>query len=420
MTPDQGHNPPPPEDDDLLTSSEDTGGDDDSGDEDEDGDGKGDRAALALDVPEPEQAMAANAALAKGGKQKGVKGKGKGKAAKGGVKGADKGAIDVTLGDDLIGLDESGEPEDEKEAETTAETSAYDSDEITDIDADDIDPLIMILGGQEKPWANEKLSLVERMMMPGYQRDLDAVKPDGEDSEKQPRKKAAAATGIAIATAMAAHAARAQTGGGPGLAGVARGPQRAAEQDQPKAETKTEAKKAETQRQADQQQAIKQEKHEVTSIQARQNAEEVTLRRISTGLAATLAANTAREEFDKSRAAVTRANGMDMLDFLEQQQQIQQNQDQDPDGPQGMNWTPGTGPVNQFVQTLNMIYASLEAQNLLTVSPYRQAGWDEKRLEQKENSKDVTIAPAQPERKAPAAELNYQRDYQINLGPGGM
>lgn len=415
MTPDQGHNPPPPEDDDLLTSSEDTGGDDDSDDEDEEGDGKGDRAALALDVPEPEQAMAANAALAKGGKQKGVKGKGKGKAAKGGVKGADKGAIDVTLGDDLIGLEESGEPEDEKEAETTADTSAYDSDEITDIDADDIDPLMMILGGQEKPWENEKLSLVERMMIPGYERDLDAVKQDGEDGTEKPsgkKKVAAAAAGVAVVAAMATNAARAQTGGGPGLAGVARGPQRAAEQEQPKTETK----KAETQRQVDQQQAIKQEKHEVTSIQARQNAEEVTLRRISTGLAATLAVNTAREEFDKSRAAVTRSSGMDMMDFLEQQQQIQQNQD----APQGMNWTPGTGPINQFVQTLNMLYSSLEAQNLLTVSPYRQAGWDEKRLEQKENSKDVTIAPAQPERKAPAAELNYQRDYQINLGPGGM
>lgn len=414
MTPDQGHNPPPPEDDDLLTSSEDTGGDDDSDDEDEEGDGKGDRAALALDVPEPEQAMAANAALAKGGKQKGVKGKGKGKVAKG----ADKGAIDVTLGDDLIGLEESGEPEDEKEAETTAETSAYDSDEITDIDADDIDPLMMILGGQEKPWENEKLSLVERMMIPGYERDLDALKQDGEEAEKPSGKKktAAAAAGVAIAAAMAANAARAQSGGGPGLAGVARGPQRAAEQEQPKTETK----KAETQRQVDQQQAIKQEKHEVTSIQARQNAEEVTLRRISTGLAATLAVNTAREEFDKSRAAVTRSSGMDMMDFLEQQQQIQQNQNQDQDGPQGMNWTPGTGPINQFVQTLNMLYSSLEAQNLLTVSPYRQAGWDEKRLEQKENSKDVTIAPAQPERKAPAAELSYQRDYQINLGPGGM
>ena len=419
MTPDQGHNPPPPEDDDLLTSSEDTGGDDDSDDEDEEGDGKGDRAALALDVPEPEQAMAANAALAKGGKQKGVKGKGKGKAAKGGVKGADKGAIDVTLGDDLIGLEKSGEPEDEKEAEATAETSAYDSDEITDIDADDIDPLMMILGGQEKPWENEKLSLVERMMIPGYERDLDAVKQDGEDGAEKPsgkKKVAAAAAGVAVVAAMATNAARAQTGGGPGLAGVARGPQRAAEQEQPKSETK----KAETQRQVDQQQAIKQEKHEVTSIQARQNAEEVTLRRISTGLAATLAVNTAREEFDKSRAAVTRSSGMDMMDFLEQQQQIQQNQNQDQDGPQGMNWTPGTGPINQFVQTLNMLYSSLEAQNLLTVSPYRQAGWDEKRLEQKENSKDVTIAPAQPERKAPAAELNYQRDYQINLGPGGM
>lgn len=410
MTPDQGDSPPPPNDDDLLISPENTAKDDDSeDDEDEEGDGKGDRAALALDVPEPEQAMAANAALAKGGKEKGVKGKGKK------AKGVDKGAIDVTLGDDLIGLEESGEPEEDAEAEALTETSAYDSDEITDIDADDIDPLMMILGGQEKPWENEKLSLVERMMIPGYERDLDALKQDGEDTEKEPRKKtAAAAAGVAIATAMAANAARAQTGGGPGLAGVARGPQRAAEQEQPKPETK----KAEAQRQdiKREEQNGRAQKSDVTAAQARQNAEEVTLRRISTGLAATMAVNTAREEFDKSSAALTRSNGMDMLDLLEQQQQIQQDQD----GPQGMNWTPGTGPINQFVQTMNMIYSSLEAQNLLTVSPYRQAGWDEKRLEQKENSKDVTIAPAAPERQAPAAELNYQREYQINLGPGGM
>jgi len=274
---------------------------------------------------------------------------------------------------------------------------------------------MMILGGQEKPWENEKLSLVERMMIPGYERDLDALKQDGEDTEKQPRKKTvAAAAGVAIATAMAANAARAQTGGGPGLAGVARGPQRAAEQEKPKPETK----KAEAQRQdiKREEQKSRVQKSDVTAAEARQNAEEVTLRRISTRLDATMACNTARAEVEKSSAARTRSNGMDMLDLLEQQQQIQQDQD----GPQGMNWTPGTGPINQFVQTMNMIYSSLEAQNLLTVSPYRQAGWDEKRLEQKENSKDVTIAPAAPERQAPAAELNYQREYQINLGPGGM
>lgn len=386
---------------------------DEADDEDEEGDGKGDSAALALDVPEPAQAMAADAGLAKDGiKGKGLKGKG-GKAGK--AKAGDKSALHVAIDDEMFGREDESEDEPDEEAEAQQEVSAYDSDEITDPDVDDIDPLMMILGGQEKPWENEKLSVIERMMLdPGYERDLDALNRDREGDDpkaKDPKGKdkgrgmkgAAVAAGVVALAAGVAIQAQAK---GPGVAGVSRGPQRAAEQEQP--QVRPEAKKPESVR--------NEAKSEPITVQARRNAEEVTLRRIATGLAATVGMKAAEPAFDRPKTVEDR-QGMDMQDLIEMQQQLDQN-----DGPGGneIGWIPSQGPENRFDQTMDMIYASLGMQTLMNVSPYRQAGWDEKRLEQKENSQDVTIAPQGPEQKAPAPDLTYQRNPQINLGPGGM
>ncbi|MGZ9107229.1 MAG: hypothetical protein ACXW4B_00205 [Micavibrio sp.] len=326
------------------------------------------------------------------------KGGGGGKAPK--AKTDDKTALDIAFSDDVLGLEEATEPK-EAETEFQQDVSAYDSDEITDPEIEDIDPLMMILGGQEKPWENEKLSVIERMMMdPGYERDLDAL------DRADPKAKGLGIKGVALAAgvvALAAGVAAEANAKGPGVAGVARGPQRAAEQDQ--TQIKAEAKKPGA---ADRSEPI--------TVQARRNAEEVTLRQIGTGLAATVGMKADAADFDKSKASVERSDGGDaMQDLIEIQQQLEQNS---PDS--DISWTPNAGPEQRFDQAMDMIYASLGVQTLMNVSPYRQAGWDEKRLEQKENSQDVTIAPQAPEPKTPAPDLTYQRDYQINLGPGGM
>lgn len=374
----------------TLLLVEESGDGDDAADGDEDGDGSGDKTALALDVPEPERAMAANAAAA-GGKDKSGKGK------KGKGKGKPKTGVDVAINDDVLGLEENKEdkPEDEAEAAQTT-ISAYDADEITDPEGDAVDPLMMILGANERPWENEKLSVVERMMLdPGYQRDMEAVnraKGEGDPDAKARMAKASVLTaGIAAAGLMAAKAAQAAQSEkqaeqraqaqqkGPGVAGVSRGPNRAADQD--KGEPQAAAARAKA-AQASTAQPITQ--------QARQNAEDVTMRRMGEGLAASVGL--------KGATAPDQANTL-----TAQAQQKNTN----------------TGSNTAFQQAMDMMYTFLVGQSLMEVSPYRAAGWDEKRLEQKENSRDVTIAPAAPAPKTPDPELNMRHVPQLNLGPGG-
>lgn len=404
MTPDKDHDIDILDGDYKVLASIETDSEDDSDEEDdeeEDGDGSGDRAALALDVPEPEQAMAANAALAKGAKDKGKKGlKGKAK--------GDKAGIDVVIDDGMIGPED--EAKEDAEAEATQEISAYDSDEITDPELDDVDPLMVLLGAGEKPWENEKLSVVERMMMnPGYERDTEALRrdQDGEDPKARDKatkidKAAALAAGAAALGVAAVKGAQAQqqTQNGPGIAGVSKGPRRAVEQDQA-ASVKAEIRKANT---------VQFNDTQPITYQARQNAQEVTMRRMDNGLAATMESKTT-VTFDPNKPTAQKNAGGDFLDLIEDQLQ---------NGAGGMNWNPNSGVAGGFSQTMDMIYAALGAQNLMAVSPYREAGWDEKRLEQKENSQDVTIAPTAPEVKTPAPELNPERAPQIILGPGGM
>lgn len=393
--------------DDMIEDDDSEDGDED-GEDGEGGDGDGPM-TLALNTPEPAQALQAADPLKKGkGDPKAKKGA-KARAAK--SESADGRAIDVTLSDAVLGIEESADAkEEEPEQEQQQELSAFDRDEITDpeIDADKIELMSMLAGGREKPWENEKLSVVERMMLgEGYDRNTEALEKEQAENADPKAKgksgpaKAAAVAAVAVAAGVVAAGIKSAAAEEkrPGLAGVSRGPQRATDQDrQP---VRNDAGRVPENRA---------QNNTVTAAQARQNAEDASLRRMGTGLAASIGgpgAKDAKGQMQGGKDLLT-----DMLDDLVN----------DPDGPGMLQMSPfanTSDPDQSLQQAMSLIYASLGTDALMNVSPYRMAGWDEKRLEQKENSADVTVAPA-PETSAPDPELDYRRDMQINLGPGGM
>ena len=397
------------DDDVLLQDAE----DDLSGDGDEEGDGDGeDEASLALNTPEPARALQAANPLAKGkGDAKAKKGL-KGKAAEKAASGDAARAVDVTIGDAATGLEESA-AEEKPDAETQ-DLSAFDRDEITDPDLDihETELLSMLAGLREKPWENEKLSLTERMMMKqGYDRNVEALQrsndekdPDAKDDakgRKTVRRGVAAAATVAVAVAAGMVATGIKTGAekGPSVAGVSRGPQRSADQERAQPQAKVETRKVST---------------AISLLQARQNADDVTLRRMGPGLASSLVVgqkNTAQAQANDDQDPARKL----LQDLVE---------DLAMDDNAGMSLqtsmpTPNPDPDMQFRQMMDMIYMSLGAETLMNVSPYRAAGWDEKRLEQKENSADMTVAPEPERQPAPAPEPDYRYNMQLNLGPGG-
>ena len=149
--------------------------------DDESGDGD-DHASLALNTPEPARAAMAGKAPKEDGQAARKRGSKYAKAKIGSksalgehfVRTAYEGlgdntkstAIQITLTATAYGLKESSgetaESEDEPE-----ELSAFDRDEITDreMSGDEVELLAMLAGLHEKPWENEKLSMVERMML---------------------------------------------------------------------------------------------------------------------------------------------------------------------------------------------------------------------------------------------------------------
>ncbi len=54
-----------------------------------------------------------------------------------------------------------------------------------------------------------------------------------------------------------------------------------------------------------------------------------------------------------------------------------------------------------FVQALGLIYSALTPETLQNVTPYREAVWNDKRLQQKENLVDITFRAPQPARRIP-------------------
>jgi hypothetical protein len=371
---------------------------------DEDGDGE-DQASLALNTPEPARALQAANPAAKGkGDPKAKKGA-REKATNKASAGEDGRAIDVTIGDEATGLEESST--EEKPAADTQDISAFDRDEITDPDMDinDVELLGMMAGLGEKPWENEKLSLTERMMLKqGYERNVEALKQQQTESEpegqgkKSVRRGVAAAATVVVAAGVVAAGIKTGAEKGPAIAGVSRGPQRAADQDRTQAPVKTESRKITT---------------ETILKQARQNADEVTMRRAGQGLAPAL--NAGKTDPARQQGETEDLSRKLLQDLLEDQALESRS------GPLLQTAMPevSTDPEMQFRQMMNMIYMTLGTEALMNVSPYRAASWDEKRLEQKENSADVTVLPPPEKDPGPAPELQYRHDIQMNLGPGG-
>lgn len=386
----------------------------------EDGDGGDDHAILSLETPESAQAIAAALKASKIKKPA----KGKPGADKFAGKFADKGeSLSPAISDKVLGL---GDPAPDPKAETEdninpAGSSAYDLDAITDPELNDsIDPLTALLGAQEKPWQNEKLSTVEKMILnAGYDRnppdadpDLAAVKSEKPKTANIARAAQAAIAasitlGVAAAAAAASKPAIAPTTA-PTIAGVSRGPSRAADQDQN--QIRTESAKPST-------------ATSPLTVQARQNADDVTLNRMTRGLAATITATIAVSAASPDHPADQKKSGADhdlLHDLLDQQNAGPiPGQIGGQAGPQTIGWSPVRDPDAGLRQTMDLIYMALGADTLMNVSPYRQAGWDEKRTEQRENARDLTLPPLAAEAPKMAETLDIRRDLQINLGPGG-
>lgn len=444
---DKLNRPPEPRDvldgDYILLSSEDFSEEEEDGDEDEEGEGeKGDgQASLALDTPEPAPALATEgpAGMAKGKADlKGLKAKAGLKSGTGGHLGkasteglsADKsGESDAGIGmtididEKAFGFEESADaPPNVAEGEDQA-LSAYDRDEVTVPEDDGIDPLQMILGEKEKPWENEKLSAAEKAALRQIYKSHDALEQQQQELEEtDPKAKgrntksihrvAAIAATVVAASALAAKTAQAAKG--PSIAGVSRGPRR--ETDQERAQIKLESEKPAP-------------GTEQRRVEARENATDVTLSKVDAGLASALGVGmiigmpSSMELLYKAAAQTTAKMGP--AETAEMQQQILLDPNLPPDG---IAWAPPgqfsgqslSNPDDAFMQALNVIYDGLGMETLMNVTPYRAAGWDEKRLEQKENSADITIAPPAPNVQAPAPEPVLNREFQMNLGPPGM
>jgi hypothetical protein len=418
----------PDEEDDLL--------DGETGD-DESGDGE-DQASLALNTPEPARALQAGKAPKDDAKTPRNR-KGKFAKAKEGAKSAlsesfvvtayqglgdnsASTAIQVTLNAAAFGLEVA--PAAQAAAPELQELSAFDRDEIADPEAsDEVELLAMLAGMHEKPWENEKLSVIEQMMLKqGYERNLAAIQrnQDQQDpAKKSGRASVAKAAGVAAAVvvgATAAGIARVHASGpdkkGPSMAGVSQGPRREADQD--RAQIRNEAQKpAATQS---------------TIMRERQRAEDIRLRQLGTGLAASALVSGALATGAMSKMDRTDGRNYDpAMELLNELIRLQErdNRDNALDRLSGnpANAQPAMPAADsdaRFQQTMNMLYTSLGPEAMTGVSPYRQAGWEEKRLEQKENSADITTAPPAPEPKTPAPEPANKPEFQMNLGPGGM
>ena len=139
------------------------------------------------------------------------------------------------------------------------------------------------------------------------------------------------------------------------------------------------------------------------------------MRRIGTGLAASgLIARTMMPKIIQPDGEKRGNPAMDMLNDL----LLFHGPEHSAAEPQN-NIQPGNPAIDldlRFQQTMNMLYSSLGLDGLAGVSPYRQAGWEEKYLEQKENSADITTAAPALEPKAPAPEPAYKQEFQMNFG----
>lgn len=367
-------------------------------DDTDDGDGGDDHATLSLETPESAQAIAAALKASK------IKKPAKGKLP---IKGQ---SLGLAISDKALGLGDATPIDPKADADKDADpattgSSSYDLDAITDPEPDAaIDPLTAMLGAQERPWQNEKLSIVEKMLLdPGAGSEHPATSSDEKPNEKPKSTNIARAAQAAIAASITLAAATAVAAPKPTIAGVSRGPSRAADQDQN--QIRAESAKPST-------------ATAPLTVQARQNADDVTLNRMTRGLAAAITAPAAAvstspqgHPADQKKPDTDHDLLHDLLDL--------QNAAPVQSSPQTIGWSPARDPDAGLRQTMDLIYMALGADTLMNVSPYRQAGWDEKRTEQRENARDLTIPPPSAEGPKMAETLDFKRDLQLNLGPGG-
>lgn len=402
---------------------------DDTGDEDEEeGSGGDDHAALTLETPESAAAIAAAMAGNKDGKKIGKKGKA-------GAKG-----VGVALDDAALGLDEGAE-DDEPEAEEeegASYQSSIDRDEITDPDPEDrIDPLAALLGGQDKPWENEKLSLAERMVLQeGYLRN-DPNAPgeeelDANGAKKGPRVAAGVVAGVvggvvggvvagaaigAVAAGKAAAKGVADTPDGSTVAGVSRGPAHKAEDT-----ATTTARETRQQQEARNKQAAQSTTGLAAApaspvireqeVRERQNRE-AERRETDTRLQAEQ--RRTEEARIRAEAAAQQKSGPDMAEIL-LHQQIANNV-----SARAMAAESG-GPVDPDMvlrSALHRVYEALGLNQLIAgMGNDRLDGWARQTEGLRENARDLT----EPQSTAPAPptpELEQQRNMSINIGLGG-
>lgn len=376
---------PKPEDDSEDVTEEET-------EEGEDSDGGEDRAALALDTPEPAQALAADQMLRKTKARPGVARKGR---ARGEAGTAGRG-VDVVIDDALAGMADGHD--------AAERDDAFDRDEITDPVRDVHETeLLGLLAGltEERPWENPDLSPVERAAMKeGYERQSAARRTEAmqEDGRMRPKSSAVAAavvaTGVMAATALAKNKDDAASQS----ATTARG------------RPQSSGGKAHHNRNAVGG-AGASERVPVSAGQRNSMAVRPPL--APSPLAARpedMSAQQARAQQRRGRQPLAEdAHGHDN-DVLEMQAMSRPA-----GGGEGFGSSPDDDPDSRLHRILALIYLNLGPERVADVPEDRRAGWDAKRLEQKENSLAVTRPPETVQASAPGPS----RDMQINFGPGG-
>lgn len=313
---------------------------------------------------------------------------------------ATKGSVlNVTLSDEAFGLETAEDQGPEEEVEL----SAFDRDEITDPTADGIDPLMLLIGGGERPWENESLSFLERMSLYGYNRNLEAV-----DAAQTGQVVSGARIGAATVVAGAAVAGIALAiGANPASAG----PQNRAtdaqntqnsgpkQNDPQRSETSTLAAQKSASDAKMQAEARQIETKLSREALYRQNVDDVAVRRLREASVA---------------SALTQKQGHDIADEMMQ----------GPSAGDALTWD-GTGGGNLFDQTMGYLYSQLGADPANDPSAgWRAAMWDEKRVEFTETAHSAT-APAQtveipvyegPAMRPPEPEQNFQMSFAPGMG----
>ena len=382
---------------------------DENENEDDDEEGDGDLATLGLNVPEPPPDMKHVEGLAKAG-PKGAKGlKGKARKAPG-----DKGegaALGVSISDAAFGFEENTSPSEAETEETLTQTtpSAFDLDEITDPESGEegLSPLSIAVAGDDKVWQNDELSAAERRILgrEGYER---APIPGQEEGNTADGAKAKGKSGLSKAAGATAAVA---------VAGLAAG---AISQIRPaRAQPQAQTPQGPNQNAAQKQQA-RTHQNPATANPATQTTRPATQNQTQAQNQAQAgrpapAAETrppvlapTPPETTSYKAPKNATDGS--YEILEDMMIMDDGYG--PDMDMGMN------ADSRFDYTMAMIYAAIGTDGSPDTGPYRQAEWENKRLEEKENSADIAGNTPEPPAPEPSPDFEQNREFSVKIGPG--